>query len=237
MSKVKSGINGFDELFEDGIPAGSDVLIFGKAGSGKTIMALEFIFKGASLYNESGLFVSFEQSEKALIEQCSEFGWDIKKYLKSGKIRILAPETGDMDKEFANKIISEAKRIKAKRVVIDNLALLALNPLFNTDTRKFSLAYDGKIKIASTAEQFIYNLITILKNLESTTIYITSPGDDSKVTSDGISEYICDGVIHLDIRSLGKSSLRTIEASKMRRSNLLGGIRGFKITSTGIKVE
>jgi len=237
MSKVKSGILGFDELFEDGIPTGSDVLIFGKAGSGKTILALEFIVKGASLYNEAGLFVSFEQSERSLIEQCAEFGWDIKKYLKNGKIKIMAPETGDMDKEFANKIISEAKRINAKRVVIDNLALLALNPIFNTDTRKFSLAYDGKIKIASTAEQFIYNLITILKNLNTTTIYITSPGDDPKVTCDGISEYICDGVIHLDIRSLGKSSLRTIEASKMRRSNLLGGIRGFKITQKGIKVE
>jgi len=237
MNKVKSGISGFDELFEDGMPVSSDVLIFGKAGSGKTILALEFIFRGASEHNEPGLFVSFEQSEKSLIEQCAEFGWDIKKYIKIGKIKILAPETGDMDKEFANKIMLEARKIKAKRVVIDNLALLALNPLFNTDTRKFSLVYDGKIKIASTTEQFIYNLITILKNLGSTTIYITSPGKDPKVTCDGISEYICDGVVHLDIRSLGKSSLRTIEASKMRRSNVLGGIRGFKITQNGIKVE
>ena len=88
MVSTKSGIVGFDELFEEGIPKGSNILVFGKPGSGKTILALEFLYKGAALYNEPGVLVSFEHSEKLIVEQCEKFGWDIKKYIKSGKIKI-----------------------------------------------------------------------------------------------------------------------------------------------------
>lgn len=236
MVGIESGISGLDGLFEEGIPQGSNILVFGKPGSGKTILGLEFLYKGAALYNEPGVLVTFEHSEKVVIAQCEKFGWDIKKYIKKGMIKILTPDIENMNREFANDVISAVNKIKAKRLIVDNLALLVLSPLFDAET-KFSLVYKDKVKVASTPKHLVYNIINIFKDLETTTMYITVPGEDPNSTCDGISEYICDGVIHLDIRSLGKSFIRTIEASKMRRSNITGGIHGFKITSEGIKVE
>jgi len=237
MDKIKLGIDGFDELFDGGLPKGSNTLIFGKAGSGKTLLSLEFIFRGVSLYNEPGVFVSFDQTEEELIVQCEQFGWNIKKHIKNGKMIILSFKIDDVDRDFANHVIDAVKRIKAKRLVIDNLALLTLSPLFGVDRRKFVLIYRNKIKMAINPKQLIYNLMGILKDLPVTTLYLTVPGKDMDATDDGISEYICDGIINLGVRSLGKSFLRTIEVKKMRRSNIRGGIHSFKFTNKGMQVE
>ncbi|MFH0870099.1 MAG: ATPase domain-containing protein [archaeon] len=237
MDKIKSGVNGFDELFDGGLPRGSNTLIFGRAGSGKTLLSLEFIFRGASSFNEPGVFVSFDQTQDELIAQCDQFGWNIRKCIKDGKMTILSFKIEDVDRDFANHVIDAVKRIKAKRLVIDNLALLTLSPLFGIDRKKFVLIYKNKIKIATNPKQLIYSLMGILKDLPLTTLYLTVPGKGMEETDDGISEYICDGIISLGVRSLGKSFLRTIEVKKMRRSNIRGGIHSFKFTNKGMQVE
>ena len=83
-----------------------------------------------------------------------------------------------------------------------------------------------------------YNTIDAdLKKAGITTLFITSSSDNEHSTQDGISEYICDGIINLRVRKMGKAYLRTIEIMKMRSSKVMGGIHGFKITDNGIIVE
>lgn len=235
MKRISSGIEGLDELTGGGFIKGSNVMIFGKAGSGKTIMSLEYIYKGAVM-GEAGLFVSFDQTEEQLIEQCIKLGWDVKKYMRKGLMKIYALKIEDVDRDFVIKVFEEAGKVKAERMALDNLTLLAMSPFFLAGDKKFSILYQDKIRVSNTPKQLVYNLVTILKDIPTTTIYVSGLGDEPTVTSDGISEYLCDGVVKLDIRSIGKSFLRTLEVQKMRRSSIKGGIHGFKITDEGIQV-
>ncbi|MGM5485027.1 MAG: RAD55 family ATPase [Nanobdellota archaeon] len=232
---VDVGIKGFENLLSDGIPRYSNVLVSGGAGTGKTILGLEYICYGAEK-GEPGLFVSLDQSQKNLVEQADRFGWNLKKQIKDNKVSVLDLELSQVDRNLANIIIDEAKVIGAKRIVIDNLALLSMSPVFTDGSENFGILEGSKIIGASEPRQFIYNLIHILEKAKATTFYITLAGKDSD-TRDCISEYICDGMMRLRTRSLGKSFLRTIEVLKMRKARVNGGIYTFDITDEGIVVE
>jgi len=84
---IQTGVPGFDELFEHGIPKGSAVIMAGGAGSGKTIMALQTLMhhceKGKKCF-----YMSFEESEERLVQHMEDFGWPAKKYIKKGVLKI-----------------------------------------------------------------------------------------------------------------------------------------------------
>jgi circadian clock protein KaiC len=90
MDRVKTGIVGLDELMDGGIPKNNVVLLSGLTGSGKTIFALQYLVKGAELYNEKGLFVTFEQSREDVISQASQLGWDLVDMENKNMFKILA---------------------------------------------------------------------------------------------------------------------------------------------------
>ena len=64
LPKAPTSIQGFDEITEGGLPKGRPTLICGEAGCGKTLFAMEFIVRGAKIYNEPGVFISFEETEQ-----------------------------------------------------------------------------------------------------------------------------------------------------------------------------
>src|SRR6056297_1050046 len=78
MERVKTGVEGFDQLIQGGFPKGSSILSSGGSGCGKTIFATSFIYYGAKNYNESGIFVTIENNVKNLVWNMENFGWDIK---------------------------------------------------------------------------------------------------------------------------------------------------------------
>ena len=78
MERVPTGIKGFDELIQGGIPKGATVLVSGGAGSGKTILATTFIYEGARKFGEPGLLVTVEDNLKNIVWNMENFGWDIK---------------------------------------------------------------------------------------------------------------------------------------------------------------
>ena len=135
MTRLKTGIKGFDNLIKEGIPRGSNILVYGKAGCGKTIMGIEYVYRGVEQFSEPGVYISFEQTKDDLIEQAERFGWNLKKYINNNTLSILSHRIDSIDRDFANKIIKESKRIGAKRIVIDNLAMLSMSPLFGEDTK------------------------------------------------------------------------------------------------------
>ncbi len=66
LQKCPTGIQGLDETTGDGLPKGRPTLIYGSAGSGKTLMGIGFLVRGATQYNEPGVFMSFEETEGEL---------------------------------------------------------------------------------------------------------------------------------------------------------------------------
>ena len=88
LEKAVTGIQGLDEITGGGLPKGRPTLISGGAGSGKTLLGLEFLVRGATLYNEPGVFIAFEETEDDLIKNVSSLGFDLKTLIKEKKLYI-----------------------------------------------------------------------------------------------------------------------------------------------------
>ena len=130
LAKSPSGINGLDEITNGGLPKGRPTLICGAAGCGKTLFAMEFIVKGAMLYNEPGVFMAFEEKAEELAMNVSSLGFDLKKLIDDKKIRIdyvhiersEIEETGEYDLDgLFIRLDYAIKSIGAKRVVLDTI--------------------------------------------------------------------------------------------------------------------
>jgi circadian clock protein KaiC len=74
---IRTGISGLDTIFRSGIPRGNVLLVEGAAGTGKTLLGMEFIYRGATQYNEPGIIVTFEVSPQKLMCDAAGFGWDL----------------------------------------------------------------------------------------------------------------------------------------------------------------
>src|SRR5258705_10486565 len=130
LLKAKTGINGLDEITEGGLPQGRPTLICGGPGCGKTLMALEFIVKGATLYNEPGVFMAFEEKTEELTANVTSLGFDLDKLQKNKKLRLdyvhieksEIEETGEYDLDGLFIRLGHAiDSIGAKRVVLDTI--------------------------------------------------------------------------------------------------------------------
>src|ERR1044072_463996 len=86
--KTPTGISGLDEITEGGFPKGRPILVCGSAGCGKTLMAMQFLVKGITDYNEPGVFMSFEESAKDLSQNVMSLGFDLEKMIENNKLRI-----------------------------------------------------------------------------------------------------------------------------------------------------
>ena len=89
IERVKTGIPGLDELIEGGFPRGDTILIAGKAGTGKSILATQFIYKGAIEYDEPGVFVTLEEPPHLIKRNMLRFGMDLDALIAKGKISIV----------------------------------------------------------------------------------------------------------------------------------------------------
>ena len=74
---IQTGIAGLDDILRSSIPKGNVILVEGAAGTGKTLLGMEFIYRGVTQYNEPGLIVSFEVAPQKLIRDAANFGWDL----------------------------------------------------------------------------------------------------------------------------------------------------------------
>jgi circadian clock protein KaiC len=133
LPKAASGINGLDEITGGGLPENRPTLICGNAGCGKTMLAMEYLVRGATLYNEPGVFMAFEETEEELIQNVASLGFDLNKLIAEKKIfidhvhleRSEIEETGEYDLEGLFIRLNYAiDSIGAKRVVLDTIESL-----------------------------------------------------------------------------------------------------------------
>ena len=227
LPKTPSGINGLDEITNGGLPAGRPTLICGEAGCGKTLFSIEFIVKGATLYNEPGVFVAFEEKAEELAANVSSLGFDIKKLVDTKKMRVdyihiersEIEETGEYDLEgLFIRLDYAIKSIGAKRVVLDTIENL------------FSGLSNKRILRAELRRLFQW-----LKDRQVTTV-ITGEKGDGSLTREGIEEYVSDCVILLDHRVSNQISTRRLRILKYR-----GSVHGtneypFLIDEDGISI-
>ncbi len=205
--RIKTYIEGFDELIQGGFPQNSNILITGTPGTGKTIFSLEFLYNGSNKEKEKGIYFTFEEKRNSLIEQANQFNWDIEKYEKTDKIKIISIGTDDISENTVEEIIEIIKNTKTTRVVIDSVTTLSyITPETNSKVgvNEYSI------------KRFLYSFINRLKSIENLTALIISQKDET--ISNTISEYICDGVINIEYESLGGDYSRNLTITKMRKT-------------------
>jgi circadian clock protein KaiC len=227
LKKCPTGIQGLDEITMGGIPRGRPTLVTGGAGSGKTLIALEFLIKGTTEYNEPGVFMAFEETKEELTTNVSSLGFDLDGLTKEKKLAIdyvyiersEIEETGEYDLEGLFIRLGYAiDSVKAKRVVLDTLEVL-----FG------SLPNEGILR----AE--LRRLFRWLKE-KGVTAIVTGERGVNTITRYGLEEYVADCVIMLDHRVTEQLSTRRLRVVKYRGSYHGTNEYPFLIDKDGISI-
>ncbi|MCK9407542.1 MAG: circadian clock protein KaiC [Bacteriovoracaceae bacterium] len=227
LPKSPTSIQGLDEITGGGLPKGRPTLICGGAGCGKTLFAMEFLVRGATLYNEPGVFISFEETEKELTANVASLGFDLDKLVKRKKIwlehihieRNELEQSGEYDLEgLFIRIHSAIEKIDAKRVVLDTMEIL------------FSELPNPQI-----LRKELHRLFQWLKKRGVTTI-VTAERGEGALTREGLEEYVSDCVILLDHRVIDQSSIRRLRIVKYRGSSHGTNEYPFLIDEDGFSV-
>src|SRR5947208_8824484 len=124
---IRTGIYGLDEIFLGGILQGNLVLVEGAVGVGKTLLGLEFIYRGITEHDEPGIIVVFESSPKKLIRDATGFGWNLDELQQRNKLKIIFTSPQVLDQELRSPdslLLETAKEIGAQRIFIDGISLL-----------------------------------------------------------------------------------------------------------------
>ncbi len=246
--KVPTGIEGLDKALNGGIPEGNMVLLSGGAGTGKSTICLQYLVKGAAQFNERGLYISTEQSEKELKRQARGFGWDLDALQAKGMIRVMYFDitAGDDFLHQINKVISE---FQPKRITIDSMTTLtdALMVSGITERDAFSLVQIAEsVSPVPRTEQVIakailYKLFLELRKFNVTSLLTSELYEEAhSLSADGISEFICDGVIVLSYTAIGSSVFRNMRIRKMRytdheKASLIYELEKLRITVKSVE--
>src|SRR5271170_2536088 len=207
LPKAPTGIQGLDEITRGGFPRGRPTLICGSAGAGKTLLAMEFLVRGATEYNQPGVFMAFEETAPELAQNVRSLGFDLDELAKEKKLAIdfvriersEIDETGDYDLEgLFIRLAAAIDGIGAKRVVLDTIESL-FSGLDNLSILRAELR----------------RLFRWLKD-KGLTAVITAERGEGALTRHGLEEYVSDCVILLDHRVTDQVSTRRLRIVKYR---------------------
>src|SRR3989442_12325201 len=122
--RVKTGMKGLDEVLVGGIPRGNISLVAGTAGTGKTTLGVEFVYRGASQFNEPGVIVLFEVAPDKLIRDAALFGWDLRELERVGRLKMIFTTRQLFQQELQradSPLLAEAAEIGARRIFGEGL--------------------------------------------------------------------------------------------------------------------
>jgi circadian clock protein KaiC len=236
LPKTPTGISGLDEVTGGGLPSGRPTLICGPAGCGKTLLAMEFLVRGITQFDEPGVFVAFEETIADLTENVASLGFDLATFQADGQLVLdhidamdaEVEDTGDWDLEgLFLRLGAAIDAVGAKRVVIDTIETLF-----------------GAFSNTAILRAELRRLFEWLKE-RGVTAVITGERGDGTLTRHGIEEYVSDCVIVLDHRVTEQTSTRRLRILKYRGSLhgtneypfLIGesGVSVLPITSPGLQ--
>jgi len=220
MNLVSTGVEGLDSILNGGIPEGSIVELSGVPGSGKTIIALQFLINT----DEPGLFVSLEQNRANLEKQVETISQKI-----PDNVSVLLMENNNLEGVLSD-IESAVKTTNAKRIVIDSLTALissVMTPEFSrqlSESTRMSVGGTTILPLFIDSEpqvrSIVWAIITRLRKIGCTTLLTSELSHNSEYYSrDTISEFKVDGIILLDAKLLGDRLEKTIQVAKMRYVN------------------
>ena len=235
--RVKTGVTGLDDLIEGGLPAGRVILVSGEPGSGKTVLATQFLVSGVREFGETGLFVCMEEARIHLYREMKRFGWDLEGLESAGSLGFvdatplrLLPEKVNLGEVAIDRgdfsmmtliqaINKEVERIKPKRIVVDPITSLIIQ-------------YPEIVQRRGA----ILDLVDALVSSGATCIMTSELKHTGLKRKLDVEEFLSHGVIMLQNHLINGSIVRAIQVEKMRETNCETQPRPYKISSSGIEV-
>jgi len=213
MDRVPTGIEGLDELISGGFPEGTVNLVSGPAGSAKSLLGIMFVYNGAKINNEPGIYLTLEENRRNITRAMSCYGMNLEEmeeegtlYLMDmGEIRRKCPEE-EMEEGIAgfkalqNLLDNLLDYTKARRLVIDSVTAVGL--------------YYGENPGRLRREMFRFS--NFLKDKGITSLLITESLENGALTRYGIEQFIADSFIVMGLDETKGELRRTIMVRKMR---------------------
>jgi circadian clock protein KaiC len=229
VQKIRTTIEGFDDISHGGLPKGRTTLASGTSGTGKTLFAIQFLYNGITQFDEPAVFVTFEESPIDIIQNALSFGWNLQALINEGKLFILDaspdPEGQDIAGDFDLSALIERihyaiRKYKAKRVAIDSVTAIFQQ-------------YDA----AAVVRREVFRLTARLKQIGVTTVMTTERIEEyGPVARYGVEEFVSDNVVILRNVLDGERRRRTLEILKLRGTSHMKGEYPFTITKDGINI-
>ena len=231
-SKVKTGIPGLDSVISGGMKSGRAVTISGPPGSGKTTFGLQYLYSGATDFDEPGVYITMAQNIEEIKNDCKSYGWDFDNLISQDKIlmidarpfKIQGDTIGKDDSLYRGEqlpfehltklLLSSIKRIEAKRIVIDSMTILAMQ-------------YHDKFYM----RQGLQGMLQALENFGVTSLLLSEYSEKDDVP---IEWFVTSGIIQLRHTRVEDSMERTIQIMKMRGIKHSEQIHPINLDSDGL---
>lgn len=228
LGKTPTGIAGFDEITDGGLPRGRTTLLLGGPGSGKTIFALQFLAHGARKCKEPGIFVAFEETSKRIAINAAGFGWKLAQLGRKKLSFIDAQPKSDLVQSgtfdlggLLAALEAKVNETHARRIVFDAVdVILALLP------------------DAAARRREMYRLHEWLAARQLTSIITAKAGgdDSNSVSPFSFIQFMVDCAVILSHEVVLGVSQRNLRVQKYRGSSFDENESPFLIGRSGIEV-
>lgn len=212
--RICTGVSGFDRILGGGLTRGHVVLLEGGPGTGKTSLALELVYRGATSLGEPGLFITFERPPHLLARDAMSFGWDLDGAQARGQLRLIQTSPAVLLQELTTHdgaLMSQIRAMGARRIVIDGLAPLR-QVLPSTCFSSF---------------QDLLGLLTFALQRQGVTLILTS--ETSPEGGAGEERHLCDLLLALGQSSRHGEPQRTLTVVKARGQSAAMGRHTLRI--------
>jgi len=223
-SRVRTGVKGFDELIGGGFERESIVLVVGASGTGKTILSMQFLYKGITEYDEAGVFLSFEEEKDQLYKHANQFGWDFDKLEAQGKFRLLVFKPHQVTKileEGGGQIRDALAEVGAKRIVVDSITAYGL--LFRDEYKR---------------REKVLEFFNLLRKWGVTSLVVCEDSPKDVEEEEGSIGFISDAIVSMYYDQDSEKGIRihSLEVLKMRGTKHTNKVCAINFEEKGLTV-
>jgi KaiC/GvpD/RAD55 family RecA-like ATPase len=238
---VATGIQGLDELISGGFPEGRIILVVGGPGTGKTIFASQFLYKGLSEHNENGVFASLDEGKNHYYNEMQNFGWDFKKAEEEKKFVFIDATRVSRIAMLKEKLYGkETSTLRGKQLPIDKLVEEIQGKVQQIDAKRLVLDTIAALfyRFPDPVERrtAVVDLIESLSDLGITAIVTTELSHLSLERNVLDEEYLVHGVIMMQTLFSGGATTRAIQVEKMRGAKVNPNLVPYIIDRNGIEI-